>query len=138
MLKLLFAFVLLLVCTYTYALSKRLGRSRFKPDERRSKPFPTDKELLRSSEHWSRIDALQGSGAEVTTNKRYIVTGACGSFGVWLVQILHRRGERKIFCLDMAPLPPVLSRLEGVTYLKCNITSTEDVTRAFEKARPDV
>ncbi|KAK9897525.1 NAD(P)-binding protein [Cystobasidium minutum MCA 4210] len=137
-LKLLCSFVLVLLCSYTYALSKRLGRSRFQPDKRRSTPFPTDEELLRSSEHWAEIDVLQDPGVEQPTNKRYLITGACGSFGVWLVQILHRRGEREIYCLDMAPLPPSIQGLEGTHYLRCDISSADDVKRAFEKARPDV
>lgn len=137
-LKLLCALVVILLSAYTYALSKRLGRSRFEPDKRRSKPFPTDEGLLRSSANWAEIDVLQDSGVEEPTHKQYLVTGACGSFGVWLVQILHRRGERKIYCLDVAPMPPALSALDGVHYLKCNITSAQDVDHAFEEARPDV
>lgn len=137
-LKLLYALGIILLCAYTYALSKRLGRSRFEPDKRRSKPFSKDEELLRSTANWAEIDVLQDSGVEEPTHKRYLVTGACGSFGVWLVQILHRRGERKIYCLDMAPMPPALSVLDGVYYMKCNITSALDVNQAFAEARPDV
>lgn len=136
--KILCASLLAVLCAYTYALSRRLGRSRFRPDQRRDKPFPTDEELLKSSANWRSLDVLRDSGVEEPTHKRYVVTGACGSFGVWLVQILHRRGERHIYCLDLAPLPQALREHEGVEYIKCNITSKHDVKKAFEIARPDV
>lgn len=137
-LKIISAFVFVLLGAYIFALSRRLNRSRFQPHKHRSRPFPSEEELLKESEDWSRIDVLQGSGVDEPTNKRYLITGASGSFGVWLVQILQKRGERHIYCLDVAPLPPSIAGLEGVKHLTCNITSKDEVKRAFEIARPDV
>nr|ABR17812.1 unknown [Picea sitchensis] len=136
--KLVCASVLFFACAYAFALSRRLGRSRFVPHKHRSRPFPSEEKLLQESSNWRQIDVLEGSGVEEPTGKRYLVTGASGSFGVWLVQILQRRGERHIYCLDLAPLPSLVSGLEGVHYFKCNITSKDEVKAAFEIAQPDV
>lgn len=136
--KLVGAILLLTLFAYTIALSKRLRRSRFNPLEHRSRPFPNVEELLDESLKWDQIDVLQDSSVDTPTGKRYLVTGAAGSFGVWLVQILQRRGERHIYCLDLAPLPSNISNLEGVHSIKGNITSKDDVRRAFDTSRPDV
>ena len=137
-LKLVGAFVLVTLAAYTIALSSRLRRSRFNPQKHRSRPFPNTEKLIEESSNWSQIDVLRDSGVDKPTGKRYLVTGAAGSFGVWLVQSLQRRGERHIYCLDLAPLPSDISSLEGVHYLKGNITSKNDVSRAFETSLPDV
>jgi FlaA1/EpsC-like NDP-sugar epimerase len=126
--------VLSLLCLYIFLLSKRLNRSRFS----RTRPFPSTEQLLKSSEDWKTIDVLQNSGFDVATNKRYIITGASGSFGVWLVQILQQRGERKIYCLDLVPPPEKIQTLEGVHFIRCDITNPEQVEQAFRIVTPDV
>lgn len=127
-------FASLLVLSYLYLLAGRLERSRFS----RKKAFPSSEELVKEGAEWREIDVLQGSKVAQPTHRRYLVTGACGSLGVWLVGILHRRGERNIFCLDFALPPASIRGLSGITFIQCDITNQQKVKDAFRTARPDV
>lgn len=131
--------ILAIAClVYAYLLSKRLDASRFNR-EALGVPMPSDEQLLRDSADWRDIDVLQGTGAaKAATGKRYLITGSSGNFGGHAVQLLHSRGERTIFCLDILPLPPAIAALDGVHFRKCNITDPAAVQEVFREAKPDV
>lgn len=124
------------LAVYCYLLSRRLDASRHvRPAER---PFPSDEELLRSSEDWRDIDVLRGTPVNQPTGRRYLLTGACGNFGPYLTKLLHQRGEREIYLLDLQPPAPWIAALKGVHYINCDITSYESVRAAFQQSNPDV
>jgi len=127
---------LLASLVYAWLLSKRLDSSRYARPA--SSPFPSDEELLASSEDWRDIDVLEGTEVDTATTRRYLITGSNGNFGPHLTKLLHQRGERSIFLLDIVPPAPSIAALKGITYIHCNITSYESVRAAFEQAQPDV
>ena len=128
-----FVFTLILT-TYVFLVAKRLDQSRHV----RTTPFPSKEELLQDSENWAAIDMLDDARINQPTGKRYLVTGASGNLGVYMVQILARRGEQHVYCLDILPLPLLLQGYKGVHFIKCDITSAASVNAAFDVARPDV
>ena len=124
---------------YCYLVGLRLDASRF---ERRT-PFPTDEELLADGGAWCDIDVLKTASAGTysiaeATDRRYLVTGASGNLGAFVVELLHRRGERQIYCMDISPLPKTLTSLDGVHFVKCNITDAKAVHALFAEIKPDV
>lgn len=127
------------VCAvYAYLLAQRLERSRF-DRQKLGQRMPSDEELLQDSENWRDVDVLQeGSQLSKATGKRYLITGSSGNFGGHAVQLLHSRGERVIYCLDIAPLPAAVAALDGVHYRKCDISDLSAVQEVFREARPDV
>ena len=121
---------------YLWLLDQRLNKSHFKRLPGRFSP--SDEQLLQNSANYASIDVLLDSGVNNETGKRYLVTGASGTTGSEICRILWRRGERHVFALDIAPLPRTLQNLEGITFLKTDITSADAVKNAFSVARPDV
>ena len=124
---------------YCYLVGLRLDASRF----RRQTSFPTDEQLLADGGAWRDIDVLKNTSAGTysiaeVTGRRYLVTGASGNLGAFVIELLHRRGERRIYCMDISPLPKTLASLEGVHFVNCNITDAEAVHAVFEGIKPDV
>ena len=124
----------LLVLAYAILIARRLNQSRYL----RTTPFPSHEELLEASENWAAIDVLDDERIKHSTGKRYLVTGASGQLGSCMVELLARRGEQYIYCLDATPLPLNLQNRDGVHHIKTDIRSSEEVNAAIEKARPDV
>jgi len=131
-----FCTLLTLCLVYVYFLNKRLDESRFQRGP--NNPFPSDEAIFKDSEDWRDVNVLEGTEVQEATGKRYLITGANGNFGPYLVSLLHDRGERTIYLLDIVPPPTWVAALKGVHYIKCNITSRASVQAAFKEARPDV
>ena len=124
---------------YCYLVGLRLEASRYK----RRTPFPTDEELLADGAAWRDVDVLKKASAGTysiaeATGRRYLVTGASGNLGTFVVELLHRRGERHIYCMDISPLPKTLTSFEGVHFVKCDITDAKAVHALFAEIKPDV
>lgn len=126
-----------LTALYLHLLARRLRSSHF---DRATcgVPFPTEEEILRDSAKCSDIDPLADSRISGSTGKTYLVTGAAGNVGSYMVQLLHKRGERRIYCLDVCPLPAFLADLDGVIFRRCDIGDPATVDAIFTASRPDV
>ena len=91
---------------------------------------------------WRDVDVLKKASAGTysiaeATGRRYLVTGASGNLGTFVVELLHRRGERHIYCMDISPLPKTLTSFEGVHFVKCDITDayTHSLQRSSRTCR---
>lgn len=131
---LLWSALLIASAIYAVLIARRLDQSRHK----RTTPFPSDEELLKDGDSWRDIDALDDDKIRNPTGKRYLVTGGFGQLGVYVVDLLWRRGERAIYVLDVSAPPLAMRDREGLHWIRCDITSRGAVDAAFQQARPDV
>jgi threonine dehydrogenase-like Zn-dependent dehydrogenase len=110
--------------------------------------MPSDDQIIKDSEQWRDIDVLKDTNLSRSTGKRdlitgcsgkrYLITGCSGNLGLYAIQLLHSRGEREIYCLDISPLPAAVEKLEGVYFRSCDITDSSAVRSVFQEVQPDV